>query len=1248
MAQHLSFRVPWHDNGWNGTVCNKPAENYSCMRLKGINQEKNDELECDNAGCEFYNLSCVNEMPCIREGGCFMSETPVSVTVSHPYQAFSEYHNHLLPTTEILPAFSYPARPFRWTMKSRNIGYKKYKTIDDMALEYGFTYHAEYEPQIDNKTWVQDGRNQKAVFDAFFNEVLEDESLCVFYAKQVPFVEDARRVVIGIGHVKKVQPVQFYNMQDNTKMSSCLWENMVSHSIREDMLDGFLIPYKELMEYASEHELFDITKAVVFATDDYFEEFSYATEHLSHDAVIDVILQCLKVLDVIKGCKIPGNWDSCINWLNEQLILVWEDRGAFPGLGAMLTAFGIPSGGVIARELKKNNSETADIWDLVNEAINNPESVLSDICAKQITGTIQKTWNGLSERRKKVFKLLSRVNLSVLQARAVYQIEFREENKIAFTDEELINNPYLLYEKTREKVDGLQVSIKKVDLAFYPADIIKEKYPMDDASRMDSEIDERRVRALAVSVLETASEEGNTVVPIVNLVLRINNLNIEPKCLVTGDMFSGMNEFFRPEIEVKQDGFGKDYYKLIRYKKIDFLIANQVKKRVNSPNRHNLDVDWRARVDAECDKFKSNPDQARENAAREEKAIALKTLSDARLSVLIGGAGTGKTTVLEILCKEESIQNGGILLLAPTGKARVRMSLGLRGKVNFKAKTIAQFLLQSGRFDWNTMRYKILTPTERQMVRSVSVPKTVIVDESSMITEDMFGALFDAISDAERIIFIGDYNQLPPIGAGRPFVDMVRYIKNIDKIGVFPVVGNNFAKLTVTNRQLPNVITKKVRSDVRLSKWYTDDDEERDDNIFYEIQSGALDGNIIFKQWKDKEDLEQKLLESIKEVTEMDSIDDLEGFNRSLGGVLQKSGQYEGITFFNKTRGLEHLGAASKAEDWQILSPVRNGSHGVLHINHIIHEKYRGDQIAFAEDSSSPIPKKMGSDGIVFGDKVINVINQSRDGYPKYNCDNYVANGEIGMACGSGGKKLYLQVEYSSQIGFTYSYTERGDFGDEGANPLELAYSLTVHKSQGSQFNVVILVLSDKCFLMSKEMLYTAITRQKDKLIILYDEEAYNLKKYSSMECSDIAQRCTDLFEAPKFVEFKNKYYEEKLIHKTKNGIMVRSKSEVILANMFCDSGRDDFLYEEPLYIAGTYKLPDFTFKDVASGNCIIWEHLGMLGREEYRKSWEEKKKFYEENGISEENGNLIISVDGPDGSIDCQVIQEKINAFLI
>ena len=101
--------------------------------------------------------------------------------------------------------------------------------------------------------------------------------------------------------------------------------------------------------------------------------------------------------------------------------------------------------------------------------------------------------------------------------------------------------------------------------------------------------------------------------------------------------------------------------------------------------------------------------------------------------------------------------------------------------------------------------------------------------------------------------------------------------------------------------------------------------------------------------------------------------------------------------------------------------------------------------------------------------------------------------------------------------------------------------------------------MAEPCKIISREMLYTALTRQLEKIIILYNQAPYHLLNYSSDGNSDIATRFTDLFAdvfkdegpdlRPQIVELNGKFYEEKMIHKTARGELVRSKSEVIIAN---------------------------------------------------------------------------------------------------
>ena len=183
--------------------------------------------------------------------------------------------------------------------------------------------------------------------------------------------------------------------------------------------------------------------------------------------------------------------------------------------------------------------------------------------------------------------------------------------------------------------------------------------------------------------------------------------------------------------------------------------------------------------------------------------------------------------------------------------------------------------------------------------------------------------------------------------------------------------------------------------------------------------------------------------------------------------------------------------------------------------------------------------------------------------------------------------------------------------------------------------------------LLSKELLYTAITRQKDKLVILYNDAAYRLRDYASVSCSEVARRFTCLFEAPNIVEYKQKYYEQSLIHRTLKGDLVRSKSEVIIANMLYEAGIE-YEYEKELDLGEDgIRIPDFTIEDAESGLCFYWEHCGMLGDAAYNKHWQEKQALYKKHGIVE-GENLIVSRDSLNGGIDSAEIKRLIDAYLI
>lgn len=1228
MAQHISVRVPWHDNGWNGTVCQFPGENNACLRLKNIYENRKDADEIEICGQCMEHLE--ERLPCIGEGSAFMSDKDLVRTTVHPYKKSNPgTHGHFLDTEIVYPAYSFPSRPFAWLMKNN---------IPFLKENYGIAVDQSIEPLLNFETnWIQERDNHKAIFDYFYGDVVPDQSLVVAYAKQVPFVEDHRRVIIGMGHVKRIIEAEEHKHTDDKPLRSLTWETHVCHSIRPDHKDGFVIPYQEMMEYAAEHPEFDINDITVFAPDDAFAEFSYATEHVSFDAMIDVILSCIKSFEIINDC-LEEDYSNVLEWLNIRLAEVWEDRGAFPGLGPMFSAMEIPLGVLMAKQIREKASKEDNIWEIVDTMFESPDEVLPDTLAAKITPIIKQTWKTMSDERKTLFRLLSRMSISIDQAKILFIESDRIKNRIECTDREIIENPYVIYEKTRLKQEALYVSVKKVDRAVFPVPAIADKYPMEEPSKLTSDNDERRIRAIAVSVMEYAAENGNTIMPCTNLSDAMRGLTLDPECAVTPDIIKAVEKFMLPEIMKREMKDGTEYYKLVRMQEFDDIIEQRISRRLNAP-RLPLNADWRKLLD---DKFNEYDDKGRliplseqEDRARKEKAAILNELAQSRISVLVGDAGTGKTTVLSVLCSHPDIKAGGVLLLAPTGKATVRLleSMGDEGK-DFTARNVAQFLTKSGRFDFGDMRYILSNENYSD------VPDTVIIDESSMLTEEMFGALMQALKRARRIIFVGDPNQLPPIGAGRPFVDLVYMVRMNLKPG-FPKVCDHYGELTVNRRQKAD----EVRMDVRLSRLFTSTEERPDDDVITEI---VRDGNqnIEFEQWSTREELEEKLLAIMAREIGMENKDDQEGFDRALGAEFGEYG-----TFFN-------MSAAKSADKWQILAPVRNMPQGVMNMNRLIHLKYREKYLEISQHwgARKRIANSLGPEGIVYGDKVINVINTSKKkAYPEDDeARNYIANGEIGIACGdysSKRKNNYMHVVFSSQPKHSYSFDKK-DFDEEkGTAQLELAYALTVHKAQGSQFNTVILVMAEPCKIISREMLYTALTRQLDKIIILYNQEPYHLLNYSTDANSDIATRFTDLFAdvfknegpdlRPQIVEVNGKFYEEKMIHKTVRGELVRSKSEVIIANALHYNGLD-YEYEPELKLEDRVKRPDFKIEDYDTGVVWYWEHCGMMTDPQYRKRWEDKKKFYEKNGIVE-GKNLIVTYDDENGGLDSDVIQKII-----
>ena len=207
---------------------------------------------------------------------------------------------------------------------------------------------------------------------------------------------------------------------------------------------------------------------------------------------------------------------------------------------------------------------------------------------------------------------------------------------------------------------------------------------------------------------------------------------------------------------------------------------------------------------------------------------------------------------------------------------------------------------------------------------------------------------------------------------------------------------------------------------------------------------------------------------------------------------------------------------------------------------------------------------------------------------------------------------------------------------------LELAYAITIHKSQGSDFDTVLVVLPKTGRILSRELIYTALTRAKSKLILLIEDNTSWLMEFTKPQASILAKRNSNLFKYSVRKDNNEIPYVEGLIHKTlKPNLIVRSKSEVIIANLLYERGIK-FEYEKMIKEYGKCCIPDFTFED-ASGDIIIWEHLGMLDNPAYKESWEKKLLFYKSIGFIE-GENLFTTIDHENGAIDSMEIVRTIN----
>lgn len=1171
-------------------VCRAPGENHACTALRNIKEKKLSEDEEQDAGKRWDELDEERVPPCALERGGFMRSKAFTLTRTHAYaRDDSSSHGHFDVSAHRMPAYSLEATPFRWVRRDES---------DHYAATWGIELSQNLEDRADElmsweSAWVQDHRNQLALLDSFFSALEPRKSLVFVYAKDVPLLDEREpgaRILVGAGFIDQVGPTVEWQYKGDGPLRSIMWERAVTHSIRPDFEDGFLLPYQQLLDDpALQGE--DLERFVARAPSEHFDEFSYVSELVGHDGAIAALAELARVLDLLPRV-VDGPWDRASTWIADRLAEAWHARGPYPGLGSTLAAAGLERGPVLAHRVLDALDDTTDMWPAIGAAIADAASGTGP-AAGLVGRTARKAWEKLvaDEERFQQLRVMSRFAVTVAQARRLFDRE-------TIAPRDVVGNPYLLFELDRGPVDA--VTFTTIDRGLFPrddqaraalaADPIPE--PVEEAG------DDRRVRGACVHVLECAAQTGHTILDEPGLRKRLSDLRLEPACDPPTDVFELAVEEFEPTLV--QRNLARDQgrgWQLDRLSASTACIRKDVQQRLEGGALPD-DWDWRDAINETIgqDMPATTNARAAEESARAEKAEALRILATCRISALVGPAGTGKTTMLEALCSNAGVHAGGVILLAPTGKARVQLG----DKVGARAQTLAQFL-QPDRWDRESGRY-LLAPgaaVERGA-------RTVVIDEASMLTEEMLAAVIDAVADVDRLVLCGDPRQLPPIGAGRPFADLVALLRDCEE------AGGGLAQLTIGRRQVPLEGANQIRDDMAVASLFSIDSVlPSADQALARVVDGKGDGTIELIKWDQEEDLHRKLVDYLCSCEELElGPRDANALTRSLGA----SGEHNGRPRFDWGN------AGAGAERWQILSPVRSRPGGVVGLNGAVRHTWRAGD-ATAARRSWKLPPPLGADEVLFNDKVMCLSNHRREAWDVNTRQKHrgeVANGEIGVAVFSAGKPPKgLKVELSTQPGLQYTFwaSELNGESDRGET-LEVAYAVTIHKAQGSQFGMTLVVIPDPCPLLSPELLYTALTRQRERVAVFMQGDASSLRSYASPSRSETARRLTCLFRpVDPFTTPDGLVVDGAHVHRTANDELVRSKSEVIVANTLRSLGIA-YGYEEPLTMPDrTSRLPDFTIRRPGH-SPVFWEHLGMLDRPGYRADWEAKKRWYIQNGI--------------------------------
>jgi hypothetical protein len=370
-------------------------------------------------------------------------------------------------------------------------------------------------------------------------------------------------------------------------MRCVLWERNLHHSIRPEIKDGFLLPYHDLIDLAAKDPSIDLSSLVLHAPEEHWDAFSMGTEHVTHDQAITVLLACASLLERLEKV-VPGNWSAARSWVDTQLNRIWRLRGAFPGLGSALTAFGLTHGTLVAHAIGQQlhadgSQEVRDPWPLVEKVLHEPALLAPDLAAT-IGSTAVKLWGSLKPERRALLKLLARFEITADQATRWFVSEERKRAAIPASDAEILANPYLCFEDDRGRIDPISAAV--IDRGLFPDATVAAAAPVPDPSRCAEAIDPR---------------------PQSWLVQRVRDLDISPQCAIGADWIEAFGAFLKARIAVARMADVTPAWQLQEYAESRDLISARVKRRL-AGKRHAGEHDWRVLIDRQLPPFAAASD----------------------------------------------------------------------------------------------------------------------------------------------------------------------------------------------------------------------------------------------------------------------------------------------------------------------------------------------------------------------------------------------------------------------------------------------------------------------------------------------------------------------------------------------------------------------------------------------------------------------------------------------------------------